>query len=79
MLITRTEKEKQVIKLAEDGKTTRDIAKVAHISLKDIGKIIRKAAGDSDSQDEKEKRSLSPYAKAFQMFKEPACRRCYRT
>ena len=51
MLITRTEKEKQVIKLAEDGKTTRDIAKVAHISLKDIGKIIRKAAGDSDSQE----------------------------
>jgi len=73
MLITRTEKEKLVIKLAEEGKTTRDIAKEVHISLKDIGKIIQKATGDSDSQDEKkekEKRSLSPYARAFQMFKD---------
>jgi DNA-binding NarL/FixJ family response regulator len=39
MLITRTEKEKLVIKLAEEGKTTRQIAKEVHISLKDIGKI----------------------------------------
>ena len=33
MLITRQEKEKLVIKLAEEGKTTRDIAKEVHISL----------------------------------------------
>jgi transposase len=70
MLLRRKEKEKFVIKLAEEGKTTRDIAKEVHISLKDIGKIIRKATGDSDSQDEKGKRSLSPYARAFQMFKD---------
>jgi DNA-binding NarL/FixJ family response regulator len=47
MLITRQEKERLVLKLAEEGKTTRDIAKEVHISLKDICKIIRTAAGDS--------------------------------
>jgi len=52
MLIPKTEKEQLVIKLAEEGKTTREIAKEVHISLKDIGKIIRKATGDSDSQGE---------------------------
>jgi transposase len=75
MLITRQEKEKLVIKLAEEGKTTRDIAKKAHISLKDIGKIIRKATGDDNleiTEKVKEKRlkTLSPYAQAFQMFKD---------
>jgi transposase len=80
LLAIRKEKEKQVIKLAEEGKTTREIAKEVHISLKDIGKIIRKETGDDnntiekDNEKEKEKqkrlRSLSPYAQAFQMFKE---------
>jgi hypothetical protein len=38
LLTNRKEKEKQVIKLDEEGKTTRDMAKVVHISSKDIGK-----------------------------------------
>jgi DNA-directed RNA polymerase specialized sigma subunit len=42
-LLSRKEKEKMVIVLANEGKTTREIAKAVHISLKDIGKIIRKA------------------------------------
>jgi DNA-directed RNA polymerase specialized sigma subunit len=43
LLTNRKEKEKQVIKLvAEEGKTTREISKEAHISSKDIGKIILK-------------------------------------
>ncbi len=78
MLITRQEKERRVIKLAEEGKTTRDIAKEVQVSLKDIGKIIRKASGDYQGEEdeknmkEKEKRqkSLSPYARSFQMFKD---------
>src|SRR3954464_7302123 len=77
------EKEKLVIQLAHEGKTTREIAKQVHISLKDIGKIIRKETGDDDliskekqkhdeQQREKEKRLkfLSPYARSFQMFKD---------
>ncbi len=60
LLLSRTEKEKRVIELATEGKTTREIAKEVHISLKDIGKIIRKITGDEDlsekeKEDEKEK------------------------
>jgi hypothetical protein len=81
LFLSRKEKEKLVIQLAEEGKTTRDIAKIAHVSLLDIGKIIRKVTGDGEPsqqeiekelEDEKQKKwkSLSPYAKAFQMFKD---------
>ncbi|MGN6629410.1 MAG: hypothetical protein ACTHKJ_05975, partial [Candidatus Nitrosocosmicus sp.] len=56
MLLSKKEKEKLVIQLAEEGKTTREIAKIAHVSLLDIGKIINKATGDGeDSQQEMEK------------------------
>jgi transposase len=79
LLLSRKEKENLVIKLATEGKTTREIAKAVHISLKDIGKIIRKVTGDDESPVEKEKeeekkqkwlKSLSPYARSFQMFKD---------
>jgi transposase len=80
LLVSKKEKEKIVIKLANEGKTTRKIAKAVHISLKDIGKILRKITGDDESLSEKEKekevqkqrrlKSLSPYAKSFQMFKD---------
>ncbi len=74
LLVSRKEKEKQVLKLAAEGKTTREIAKIVHISLKDIGKIIRKATGDNEELQKEEKqkqlKSLSVYAKAFQMFKD---------
>lgn len=35
VILARKEKESRVIKLAEAGKTTRDIAQAAHVSLKD--------------------------------------------
>ena len=86
MLINRKEKEKLVISLANEGKTTREIAKQVHISLRDIRTIIRKETGDDDflgrekqkqeteEQKEKEKQKrlkyLSPYARSFQMFKD---------
>ena len=81
MLLSRKEKEQLVIKLSQEGKTTREIAKQVHISLRDIGKIQHKLTGDEnifereiqiqEAEKEKQKRkSLSPYAKAFQMFKD---------
>ena len=85
MFISRTEKEKLVIHLAHEGKTTREIAKHVHISLRDIGTIIHKETGDDELattekqkvdelKKEKEKQErlkyLSPYAKSFQMFKD---------
>ena len=77
--LSRKEKENMVIKLAYEGKTTREIAKAVHISLKDIGKIIHKVTGDEDSSIEKESeeekkqkwlKSLSYYAQAFVMFRD---------
>ncbi len=53
LLTSRKEKEKEVIKLAEKGKTTREIVKEVHISLKDIGNIIRKATGDTEGPTER--------------------------
>ena len=48
MLISKKEKEKLVIQLAHEGKTTREIAKHVHISLRDIGTIIHKETGDDE-------------------------------
>jgi hypothetical protein len=39
------EKKNLVIQLHEEGKTQRDIAKTAHMSVRDISKIIRKVEG----------------------------------
>jgi transposase len=83
--ISRKEKEQLVIKLAQEGKATREIAKQVHISLRDIGIIIRRETGNDciieiekqkQEAEEKEKekqnklKSVSPYARAFQMFKD---------
>ena len=75
----KQKKENIVIELANEGKTTRDIAKEVHISLKDIGMIITKVTGDDDRSGEKESmeekkqkwlKSLLYYAQAFQRFKD---------
>jgi hypothetical protein len=67
LILKREEKEKLVIQLAEAGKSTRHIAQVVHISLKDIGTIIRKHTGeDSACKDN----SQSIYSRAFRLFKE---------
>lgn len=67
MILTRQEKEQLVIKLASEGKPTKKIAQIAHISLGDIGKIIRRFTGeDTDYQN----KSPSITSKAFQMFKD---------
>ena len=50
-----------------EGLTTQNIAKVAHVSLKDIGTIIRKFNGE---EAEYQNKSPSVTSKAFQMFKE---------
>lgn len=67
MILTRKEKENLVIQLASQGKTTREIAKTARISLLDIGKIIRRYTGE---EIEHPSRPQSVTSKAFQMFKD---------
>jgi Trp operon repressor len=77
VILNRKEKEELVIKLLNEGKTTREIAQLAHVSLRDIGSIIRKVNGDDNPDEGKEEilqnRKLtdkSYYAQSFQMFKE---------
>ena len=74
MLLSKKEKEKRVIKLAEEGRTTREIAKEVHISLKSIGRILNKVTGDDIANEEAERQArqkkLSPYAQAFKMFRD---------
>ena len=67
MILTRKEKESLVIQLASRGKTTREIAQTVHVSLLDIGKIIRRFTGE---ESEYQNKDLSITSKAFQMFKE---------
>jgi predicted transcriptional regulator len=67
MILTKKEKESLVIKLASQGMTTREIAKAAHISLLDIGKIIRRYTGEETDH---QSNPQSVTSKAFQMFKE---------
>jgi predicted transcriptional regulator len=70
-LLSRKEKEKLVVRLAQEGKTTREIAKEVHISLKDIGNIIRKHSGDEDNdQDQDQVKKPTLESRAFKMFKE---------
>jgi transposase len=75
ILLNRKEKEALVIKLAKEGKNTREIAKIVHVSLLNIGKIIARETGDAenlqnDKEKEKQQKPKSHYAQAFQMFRD---------
>jgi hypothetical protein len=49
VVLNKSEKEKLVIRLHQEGKTIRQIASAAHLSFTDIGSIIRKIDGlDND-------------------------------
>jgi hypothetical protein len=52
-----------VIKHYEEGKTTREMAKIVKISLRDIGIILREYNKEPEPKPEK-----SDHAKAFQLF-----------
>ncbi|MBA3750044.1 MAG: helix-turn-helix domain-containing protein [Nitrosopumilus sp.] len=66
MLLSKKEKEKLVVKLANERKTTRDIAKTVHISSRTIGKILNKVTGD-DKEEEKQRR-LKDLVKRIDLF-----------
>ena len=70
MLLSKKEKEKKVIELANQGKTTREIAKEVRISLKTIGQILNKETGDDEAEREQRIKAKSEYAQAFKMFKD---------
>jgi hypothetical protein len=69
VILTRQQKESMVIRLAEEGKSTRFIAEAAHVSLKDIGTIIRRHTGEEEEPACQDK-CLSTSSRAFKLFKE---------
>jgi hypothetical protein len=69
LILTRKEKEELVIRLANQGKSTRQIAKAAHVSLKDIGTILKRYTGEDEGSSETD-RSLSINSRAFKLFRE---------
>ena len=63
MVLTKKQKKELVIKLYEEGKTTREIAKIVKISLRDIGVILREYNREPEPKPPK-----SDHAQAFQLF-----------
>ncbi len=53
--------------MAKEGKSTRQIAEAAHVSLKDIGTIIRRYTGEDEEAADK---PLSITSRAFKLFRE---------
>ena len=78
--MSREEKEERVIRLYNENKSTREIAKLMHISFRDIGFIIKKAKLEADGErgqleddDVKSKSKTTQAIKLFSEFKRP-CR-----
>ena len=69
-MLTRQEKEKVVIDLYNQGMTIREISKKCHMSFRDIGAILKKASGEMEEKQDKEKSSLSPSAQAYRLYSE---------
>jgi hypothetical protein len=71
--MNRAEKEQYVIRLYKENKSTREIAKLMHMSFRDIGVIIKKvklaADGESGSLEEDIK-SKSKTTQAIKLFSE---------
>ena len=65
MVLTRNQKKELVIKLYEEGKTYREIAKEVRISPRDIGNILKEHYKEPQPEPPKSNR-----AKAFEMFSE---------
>src|SRR6476469_10013738 len=63
MVLTKKQKKELVIKLYEEGKTTREIAKIVKISLRDIGIILREYNKEPEPKPPK-----SDHAQAYQLF-----------
>jgi hypothetical protein len=59
-----------VIDLYNQGMTIREISKKCHMSFRDIGAILKKASGEIEEKQEKEKPSLSPSAQAYRLYSE---------
>ena len=69
MVLTREEKEKLVLDLYNQGKSTREIAQIAHMSFRDIGFIIDKKEKEQESK-EGQTRQWFLSTQAYKLFSE---------
>jgi hypothetical protein len=69
-LLTRQEKERLVIESYNQDKTIREISKIARMSFRDIGAILKKESGDKEEKDKEQSSLLSPSSQAYQLFSE---------
>jgi uncharacterized protein YerC len=69
---SRAEREQYVIKLYEQGKTIREIAKEVRMSFGSIGAIIRGSKGEETSEEKEggEENKLSKFVQALELFSE---------
>ena len=58
MILTREEKERLVLDLYNEGKSTREIAQIAHMSFRDIGAIIEKKRRSRKQKKDKHDRAF---------------------
>jgi hypothetical protein len=69
-MLTRQEKERQVIDLYNQNKTYREIAKEVRICPRDIGIILKKASGEKEEKQDRKQSLLSPSSQAYSLFSE---------
>ena len=67
--LTRKEKEKKVIEMYQQGKTTREITKICRINFSDLARIIRKYFGGGESKDRRPTK-LSKQSQALKLFQD---------
>jgi hypothetical protein len=71
--MNRAEKEEYVISLYKENKSTREIAKLTHMSFRDIGAITKKLKLEADERDSfevDEVKSKSKTTQAIKLFSE---------
>jgi hypothetical protein len=71
--MNRAEKEQYVIQLYKENKSTREIAKLMHMSFRDIGAITRKVKLEADGgqlEEDDDIKSKSKTTQAIKLFSE---------
>jgi len=69
MILTREGKEKLVLDLYNQGKSTREIAQIAHMSFRDIGFIIDKKEKEQESKEGQTRQGFRS-TQAYKLFSE---------
>ena len=69
MVLTREQKERLVLDLYNQGKSTREIAEEARMSFRDIGAILNKAIEEKETSKEQAEK-MSQSAQAYKLFSE---------